>query len=99
MGGQTFEGMITDTRSQRGADLLRQYASWVSRLQRLDLLHVDKLVPLVKGDELRKALDGKPRLWMRQAMTLAMEWQLRKSKGNRFCGWGRSGGCHKSSLP
>ncbi len=60
------------------ADLVEEYARWMSHLESLDLLDVDKLVPLVKGDQLSKALGGiKKGPWLKQALDIAMEWQLR----------------------
>lgn len=47
-------------------------------LETLNLLDVDKLVPLVKGDQICKALgDIKKGSWLKQALDIAMEWQLR----------------------
>lgn len=64
-------------KSSERRTLLHQYAAWMRILQSLDLLEVDKLAPLIKGDQLCKALDLKPGPWMQKALTLALEWQLR----------------------
>ena len=50
---------------------------WLSRLQELDLLDAHSLIPLVKGNQLSKALGTKPGPWMKAAMDMAMEWQFR----------------------
>ena len=58
--------------------LLAQYATWVEHLQALDLLDVDKLKPLVDGNQISQAFGGvKKGPWMKKAMDIAMEWQLR----------------------
>lgn len=57
--------------------LLKDYAMWLSRLQELDLLDAHSLIPLVKGNQLSKALGTKPGPWMKAAMDMAMEWQFR----------------------
>ena len=57
--------------------LLKEYATWLSRMQELDLLEAHSLIPLVKGDQLSKALDTRTGPWMKAAMDMAMEWQLR----------------------
>ena len=50
----------------------------MSELRRLDLLDVDKLVPLVRGDQLCKALGVKRRgPWVKEALDMTMDWQLR----------------------
>ena len=57
--------------------LLKGYAAWLSRLQELELLDAHALIPLVKGAQLSEALDTKVGPWMKAAMDMAMEWQLR----------------------
>lgn len=57
--------------------LLKDYATWLSRLQELELLDAHSLTPLVKGNQLSKALKTKTGPWMKAAMDMAMEWQLR----------------------
>ena len=50
-------------------------------LESLDLLDVDKLVPLVRGDQLCQAFGGiKSGAWLKPALTIAMQWQLRNPK-------------------
>jgi len=56
---------------------LQQYASWLSELQSLDLLDVDHLKPLVNGNQLSQALGVKSGPWMKKALDIAMDWQLR----------------------
>ena len=47
-------------------------------LRSLNLLDVDKLTPLVKGDQLCQALGGiKSGPWLKRALDMTMEWQLR----------------------
>ena len=58
--------------------ILAQYATWVEHLQSLSLLDVDKLKPLVDGNQISQAFGGvKKGPWMKKAMEIAMEWQLR----------------------
>ena len=58
--------------------LLQKYADWLFALESLDLLDVDKLAPLVKGDQLCRALGGiKSGPWLKKALDIAMDWQLR----------------------
>ena len=62
--------------------LLGDYADWMNTLSSLDLLDVDKLAPLVKGDQLCKALGNvKSGPWLREALDMAMDWQLRNPEG------------------
>lgn len=58
-------------------NLLDEYAAWLSGLQSLDLLDVDQLKPLVNGNQISKALDSKEGPWLKKALDMAMEWQLR----------------------
>lgn len=48
----------------------------MSKLQSLNLLNVDTLKPLVNGKHLSQAL-GPSGPWMKKALDIAMEWQLR----------------------
>ena len=57
--------------------ILDGYACWLSNLQALDLLDVDRLKPIVNGNQLSKALGTKSGPWMKKALDIAMEWQLR----------------------
>ncbi|KAL9124285.1 MAG: hypothetical protein Q9217_006371 [Psora testacea] len=58
--------------------LVGQYADWLAVLRSLDLLDVDSLKPIVNGNQISKALGGgKQGPWMKKAMDIAMEWQLR----------------------
>jgi len=59
-------------------EILSGYVSWLSHLRDLDLLDVDQLKPIVNGNLLSEAL-GKPKAgpWMKKAVDIAMEWQLR----------------------
>ena len=63
--------------TQARLSLLTDYATWLSRLHELDLLDAYSLIPLVKGDQLYKALNTEAGPWMKAAMDMAMEWQLR----------------------
>ena len=43
----------------------------------MDLLDADKIIPIVKGDQLSTALGGiKTGPWLKKALEIAMEWQL-----------------------
>ena len=62
-------------------DIFKEYADWMCALKSLDLLDIDKLVPLVRGDQLCQALGGiKSGAWLKPALDIAMEWQLRNPK-------------------
>ena len=66
------------TNEEHRGMLLAQYATWVEHLQALGLLDVDKLKPLVDGNQISQAFGGiKKGPWMKKAMDIAMEWQLR----------------------
>ena len=53
----------------------------MSALESLDLLDIDKLVPLVRGDRLCQALGGiKSGAWLKPALEIAIQWQLRNPK-------------------
>ncbi len=57
---------------------MEDYANWMRDLESLDLLDVDKVMPIVKGDQLCAALGGVKRgAWLKQALEIAMGWQLR----------------------
>ena len=60
--------------------LLNGYAVWLLRLRALDLLDVSSLKPIVNGTHLSKALGIKSGPWMREALEIAMAWQLRYPK-------------------
>ncbi|KAL9104138.1 MAG: hypothetical protein Q9163_000885 [Psora crenata] len=71
---EVSEATVDETRQA----LLDRYAAWLTELQSLDLLDVDRLKPIVNGNLISKALGGgKGGPWMKKAMDIAMEWQLR----------------------
>lgn len=57
--------------------MLDGYVSWLQGLKAQDLLEVDSLKPLVNGNQLSKALEEKPGPWMKKALEVVIEWQLR----------------------
>ena len=57
--------------------VLDGYARWLSNLQALNLLQVDRLKPIVNGNQLSEALGTESGPWMKKALDIAMEWQLR----------------------
>ena len=58
--------------------LTDQYAIWLNNIGSLDLLDVDRLKPLVNGNQISRAIGGgHVGPWMKKAMDIAMEWQLR----------------------
>ncbi|KAL9637365.1 MAG: hypothetical protein Q9164_002230 [Protoblastenia rupestris] len=62
---------------------LDAYATWLKELQLLNLLNVDSLKPIVNGNEISKALgSGRGGPWMKKAMNIAMDWQLRNPEQN-----------------
>lgn len=67
---------LQDTNKVKG--LLAIYVNWLFALEANDLLDVDQLVPLVKGDQLCKALGGvKAGPWTKKALDIVVNWQLR----------------------
>ncbi|MCJ1277533.1 CCA tRNA nucleotidyltransferase, mitochondrial [Puttea exsequens] len=64
--------------SPGSAKLLDGYAKWLSYLEKLNLLDVDQLKPTVNGKQVSEALGGpKSGPWMKKALDIAFEWQLR----------------------
>lgn len=57
--------------------LCRDYALWLSELRKLNLLDVYLLKPLVDGNELSAALGTKSGPWLKRALDMSIEWQLR----------------------
>ena len=57
--------------------ILNGYARWLSNLQALELLDVNRLKPIVNGNQLSEALGIKNGKWTSKALEIAMEWQLR----------------------
>lgn len=57
--------------------LFRDYALWLSELQDLDLLDIYLLKPLVDGSEISAALGTKSGPWLKRALEVSIEWQLR----------------------
>ena len=57
--------------------MIARYARWLSHLQDLDLLEAHSLKPLVDGEQLKAALELKPGPWMKRALDIGMQWQLR----------------------
>ena len=53
------------------------YAAWLSSLQSLDLLDVDKLKPILQGTQLMKELGRGNGPWLKKALDITVEWQLR----------------------
>ncbi|KAF2031556.1 poly A polymerase C-terminal region-like protein [Setomelanomma holmii] len=58
-------------------EILRSYAAFLTHITDLNLLDVDTFKPLLKGTDLAKALGTKPGPWMKDALDVAMAWQLR----------------------
>ena len=57
--------------------ILLGYSTWLLGLEAHELLDVHLLEPIVKGDQLASALNEKPGPWMKKALDLVIEWQLR----------------------
>lgn len=57
--------------------ILEGYATWISDLQSLDLLDIDKVKPMVHGNQLTKALGIESGPWLKKALDITMEWQIR----------------------
>ncbi|KAL6719104.1 CCA tRNA nucleotidyltransferase, mitochondrial [Lecanora helva] len=56
---------------------LDDYAAWLLDLESSNLLEVDQLKPIVHGDELKKALKMGTGPWIKKALNMTIEWQLR----------------------
>ena len=64
--------------------LIEEYANWLEEVERLGLLDVDKLTPLVNGKHLATAMDGvKAGPWTKKALDIAMAWQLRHPEATK----------------
>jgi hypothetical protein len=57
--------------------ILKLYSAFVSKVDKLDLLEAYNLKPLIDGTALMKALDAPPGPWMKSALDVVIEWQLR----------------------
>ncbi|KAI9851859.1 MAG: CCA tRNA nucleotidyltransferase, mitochondrial [Thelocarpon superellum] len=57
--------------------VLEDYAAFVGRLKKLDLLEVTSLKPLMDGKQLAQALGLKSGPWMKEGLEQVMAWQLR----------------------
>ena len=75
----TWESCCGSTKltASESRKVLNDYATWLSDLDSLKLLDVDQLKPIVNGKDLSKALGTKTGPWMKKALDIAMEWQLR----------------------
>ena len=73
--------------SEEREGLIMMYATWLRHIEALDLLNVDQLKPIVNGHEIAKALGaGRVGPWMKRAMDIAMEWQLRNPDASNPAG-------------
>ena len=69
---------IAETKTETGSRaVLDGYSSWLSHLSSLDLLDVNRLEPIVKGDELARIFNTKAGKWVSAALEFEIEWQLR----------------------
>jgi tRNA nucleotidyltransferase (CCA-adding enzyme) len=57
--------------------LLQDYALWLSTLRSLDLLDAYLLKPLADGTDISAALGAKNGPWLKRALEMTIEWQLR----------------------
>ena len=59
-------------------DVFEGYSIWLSTLESLNLLDVDRLKPIVNGRQISTALGGaQSGPWMKKALDMTMAWQLR----------------------
>jgi hypothetical protein len=56
---------------------VQRYSAFVTKIDKLNLLEVYNLKPLIDGTALKKALDAPPGPWMKSALDVVIEWQLR----------------------
>ena len=69
---------VAETKTETDAQaVLDGYSSWLSHLESLDLLGVDRLDPIVKGDELMKTFKIEGGKWVSAALDCVIRWQLR----------------------
>ncbi|CAD6591550.1 MAG: CCA tRNA nucleotidyltransferase, mitochondrial [Alectoria sarmentosa] len=69
---------VAETKTETDAQVvLDGYSSWLLHLSSLNLLDVDQLEPIVKGDTLMKAFNTKGGKWVSLALNCMIEWQLR----------------------
>lgn len=57
--------------------MCRDYGKFLHYIEEQDLLEVDSLRPCVDGVAVIEALGGKRGAWMRKAMEMIVEWQVR----------------------
>jgi len=69
-------GLVFDTYSNISA-IIRNYESFITTIQDLDLLEIYAAKPLIDGKALAKALRTPPGIWMKAALDVVMAWQLR----------------------
>jgi len=58
---------------------MREWASWLEHLAKIDALNAYDFRPVVDGKALSKALRLKPGPWMKEALDVVMAWQLRQT--------------------
>lgn len=69
---------VAETRTKTEAQaVLDGYSWWLERLSSLDLLDVDQLEPIVKGDELMREFNARGGKWVSVALDCVIKWQLR----------------------
>lgn len=72
---------VAETRRETEAQaVLDGYSSWLWCISSLDLLGVDQLEPLVKGNELMRHFDTEGGKWVSLALECVIKWQLRNPK-------------------
>jgi hypothetical protein len=63
--------------SNSDAEIVSEYATFISTISKLDILDAHLFKPLIDGTALAKALNTKPGPWMKPALDIIMAWQLR----------------------
>ena len=59
-------------------ELFRDWQGFIDHLESMDLMDAPAIKSILSGTELSKALGGvKPGPWMKPALDVCMEWQLR----------------------
>ncbi|KZF23230.1 poly A polymerase C-terminal region-like protein [Xylona heveae TC161] len=71
---------VVEARGVRRDAIIRDYSTFLSHIEDLDLFDVYALKPILDGKQLAKALDTKPGPWMKDALEVVMAWQLRHPK-------------------
>lgn len=67
--------------------LFQEWQNFIDHLEKMQLMDAPSIKPIIDGKQLSKELGGvKPGIWMRPALDLCMEWQLRHPEADDYGG-------------